>query len=135
MKFAVSFFFRCSGATPQKAELKGEVRANGSREPAHLVSESADGTLLIKLLSSGKGKRAPPSRVLRNDAKRGAGDDSDGNCSDASEVALVRVEYMPSDGRLEPAENRQDLSGRSSSRASIVVRQGEARGHRGSVGS
>ena len=80
------------------------VHANGSREPAHFVSESADGMLLIKLLSSGKGKRAPPSRVLRNDAKRGAGDDSDGNCSDASEVALVRVGYMRADGSVESAE-------------------------------
>ena len=44
-------------------EVVQYVHANGSREPAHLVSESADGMLLIKLLSSGKGKRAPPSRV------------------------------------------------------------------------
>ena len=41
---------------------------------------------------------------VRDDVKRGAGDDSDGNCSDASEVALVRVEYMRADGSLEPAE-------------------------------
>ena len=75
-----------------------------SREPAHLVSESADGMFLIKLLSSGKGKRAPPFRVVRDDVKLGAGDDSGGNCSDAPEVALVRVGYMRSDGRLEPAE-------------------------------
>ena len=60
--------------------------------------------LLIKLLGSGKGKRAPPSRVLRDDAKRGAGGDSDWNCSDASEVALERVGYMRADGSAEPAE-------------------------------
>ena len=60
--------------------------------------------LFIKLLSSGKGKRAPPSRVLRDKVKRGASGDSDENCSDASEIALVRVEYMRADGSLEPAE-------------------------------
>ena len=41
-------------------EVSQYARANGSREPAHLVSESAGGMFLIKLLSSGKGKRAPP---------------------------------------------------------------------------
>ena len=80
------------------------MHANGSREPAHLVSESANGMLLIRLLSSGKGKRAPPSRVLREDVKLGADGDSDGNCSDASEAALVRVGYMRADGSTEPAE-------------------------------
>ena len=85
-------------------EVVQYVHANGSREPAHLVSESADGMFLIKLLSSGKGKRAPPSRVVRDDVKLGADGDSDGNCSDASEVALVRVGYMRADGSVEPAE-------------------------------
>ena len=85
-------------------EVVQYVHANGSREPAHLVSESADGMFLIKLLSSGKGERAPPSRVVRDDVKLGADDDSDGSCSDASEVALLRVGYMRADGSVEPAE-------------------------------
>ena len=45
----------------------------------------------------------PPSRVVRDDVKLGADDDSDGNCSDASE-ALVRVGYMRADRSVEPAE-------------------------------
>ena len=91
-----------SDAEPEP-EVVQYLRANGGREAAHLLSEEADGTLLIKLLESGKGRRAPPSRVVR-DAKRSAGEDSDGHCSDASEVQLERVLYVRADGSHEPSE-------------------------------
>ena len=99
-------FEHCSDQSESEPEpeVVQYLRADGSQEPAHLLSEEADGTLLIKLLGSGKGRRSPPSRVVRRDAKRRADDDSDGDCSDASEVALERVSYRRADGSYEPSE-------------------------------